>query len=374
MLIDASAAYNQLAGIGRYSRNLIPRVIDQLPGQQWTLLRAPERTSIAWPGGAIAASVRQRTTPFSRKRADQLWFRLGIPLDVRLFAGTQDLVYSPDFTAPPLKGAPSVVTVHDLAFLTHPQYATPGLQRYLARVVPREVERADRVVAVSDATRDDLVTCLGVSPAKIDVVRNGVDDRFLGADPLTDLQRLRLGIPDRYVLMVGTIEPRKNHLTAFDTIQIINERVKVPLVVAGKPGWGFDEVLAQSADLEQGGVVIRLDHVAESDLPGLYASASSLLYPSWTEGFGLPVLESLAAGTPVVTGTAPALREVGGAFVHYMDPADPQGMADILLSIIEAPPDRHRRADLQRWAASFSWDDSAIALANVLRRYDRNST
>jgi glycosyltransferase involved in cell wall biosynthesis len=263
---------------------------------------------------------------------------------------------------------PSMVTVHDLAFLTHPEHTTDALRRYLSGVVPRQVERADRIAVVSEATRDDVSRLFNVGSERIVVARNGVDERFYAAQPPTIDARARLALPDRYLLMVGTIEPRKNHLNAMKALEVANIGERLPLLVAGRPGWGYEVAMDEATRLAEHGIVRILDYVPEADLPALYAGATALLYPSWTEGFGLPVAEALAAGTLAITGTAPALREVGGEHAWYADPADVDALAELILRSADLVPtdeDRNRR---RQWTRQFSWDQSTETIRTHIRR------
>ena len=369
IVVEASAAFEQGAGIGRYSRALLTRLMPMMVDDEWILFRTRDGKDSPYlspiePGGS---GVRTVTAPFSRRRADQLWHRLRAPLDIRLATGGADLIYSPDFTAPPAFGLPRIVTIHDLAFLTHPEHTTPALRRYLGRVVPREVARATHLITVSEATKRDLVSVLNVPPSTVTVVRNGVDRRFLEATPLSREQRSRLGLPEDYLLMVGTIEPRKNHDAAFRALDQLDRSLQIPLVLAGRPGWGCEATVQTARRLQAKGRVILLDYVAEDDLPSLIASATILLYPSWTEGFGLPVIEGLAAGVPVITGEAPALREAGGNMATFVDPGQDDQLRDAIERQLQQPMDEALREKRKEWASRFDWLDSAIVLKDVLR-------
>jgi glycosyltransferase involved in cell wall biosynthesis len=372
LLVDDSAAFNQGAGIGRYARNVLPAAVRRLPSARVTLWYAPScpgpapfarETAELFSG---TAAPRVRRSPLSRRRMDQLWFRARVPLPVQLMTGPADLVYSPDFTAPPSGRTPRVVTVHDLAFIVRPETAPAPLRRYLTSVVPRQVARAARVVAVSEATKRDLVERLGTDPARIAVIPNGVDDRFFAASPLTPDARARLGLPDDYLLTVGTLEPRKNHLGLFRAIQLLDGRVELPLVVAGRPGWEFGPILEAAEPLRRRGRIILLDYVPEADLPGLYAGAAAVVYPSWYEGFGLPVVEALAAGVPVVASAVPALMEVADGSAVFVDPSLPEAIAEAiersLGTDLQTGAARERRRGLAR---RYDWDASGEMLAHL---------
>lgn len=375
-LIEASAAYDQGAGIGRYSRNIISRLIATSGDDRWTLLRAPEQPRRRKSGHdmPLPRNARLVTLPLSRRNADRLWFRLKVPLDARILAGRADVVYSPDFTAPPMAGVPRMVTVHDLAFMTHPDKTTDALRRYLEQVVPRQVEKADKVAVVSYATRDVVRDLLDVPDERIVVARNAVDERFYRARPLGAHERDRLGIPERYLLMVGTVEPRKNHLGALRALEASGVSKDVPLVIAGKPGWGFEEAMSLAESMYQRGLVRLPNYVPDVDLPGLVAGATAMLYPSWTEGFGLPVAEAMATGIPVITGTAPALREVGGDLALYADPADIDGLAQHLRMVVGQTPTDSERQARREWTRQFSWESSTSTVLQNLREIARKTT
>lgn len=375
LLVDDSAGFSQGAGIGRYARNIVPAALAELPGWTTTLLfAAPARSTepfqtVALDAMPADARIRVRRIPLPRRRLDQIWFRARLPIPAEVIAGRTDLTYSPDFTAPPaLRRQPRMMTVHDLAFLIAPEYAPPGLRTFLGTVVPRQINAATRVAVVSETTKIDVVERLGVEPERIVVIRNGVDDRFFGAGPLGEERRLALGLPESYLLTVGTLEPRKNHRTLFRAIDLLADRIDLPLVVAGRTGWAYDDILAESRRLETAGRVIRLDYVRDDDLPALYAGSAAVIYPAWYEGFGLPVLEAMATGVPVVASTAPALIEVGGETILTAAAASPEAIADGIERALtaEGQSEPARRARISR-AKTFRWEESGRVLADTLR-------
>jgi glycosyltransferase involved in cell wall biosynthesis len=367
--IDQSAGFNQGAGIGRYARNLVPALAAQLPGATLTLWYSPDAGApfaqcatapfVSRPGTSIKRSM------IGRRRMDQLWFRLRAPLPIELWTGRQDLIYSPDFTAPPTIRTPRVVTVHDLAFEIVPERAPEGLRSYLSAVVPRAVRDAAAVVAVSETTRRDLIERMGVAPEKITVVPNAADDRFFNAQPLAAVQRQALGVPERYLLTVGTIEPRKNHLNLFAALDQVPLESQLPLVVVGRVGWSAAEIMSAAKDRQLAGQVILLDYLADEHLPGLYAGAAALVYPSWYEGFGLPVLEGLAAGIPVIASDVPAHREIAGDQAIFVPPHEPAAIAMALISVAGTLSSESERGARRQRAARYSWDKSGTILAGV---------
>lgn len=371
VLVEASAAYNQGAGIGRYSRNILQRLIPLAQAHEFKLLRAPEDKTVSRFDALAWKNAHLKTLPFSRRNADRIWFRMRAPLDARLFAGGADVVYSPDFTAPPMLGVPRMITIHDLAFLTHPQYATDALRRYLEAVVPRQVESADLVAVVSHATAADVKQYYGVPDEKLVIARNAVDSIFYNASHLTAEQMQKHGLPEKYFVMLGTIEPRKNQMLALEAIERSGVGESTPLVIIGRPGWGHESIMQRIADLQQRGIVLHLQDISDADLPDIIASSQAMIYPSWTEGFGLPVAEAMATGVPVVTSTAPALREVGGNLALYVDPEDADALADHMRTLADAFTNATEREKRITWTRQFSWDSSTSTVYDAIRRMSR---
>lgn len=362
ILAEASASFDQRAGVGRYSRAILDRLIPAMADDTWTLFHAPAGADRLWTPPAGTRVVRY---PLSRRRLDQLGGRLGLPLPIRLLTGAQDLVYSPDFVAPALRGVPSIVTIHDIAWLTHPHLTTPGAAAFLDTVVRRAVDRGAMVATVSETTCDRVIERWRLPAERVRVIRNGVDEHFLHAEPPTAMARERLGLPERYLLMVGTVEPRKNHAAVIRALR--RHPRGLPVVVVGQPGWGTDAEQADLRALDAEGRIRWLGSTDDAVIPALYAGSHGVLYPSWTEGFGLPVLEALAAGRPVITGTDPVFTEVAGHLAIEVDPADDAALLEAIISLENAPEDTVAAAARRHHAAQYAWDTPVRALAGWLR-------
>lgn len=357
--IDYTAAIHQTAGIGRTVRELVRALADHhadsirlfVAGARGLDLPAPR------PGCVYALSL------LSERTHARLWHRLRLPLPVELWAGRLDLFHAADFALPPtLPGARAVVTVHDLAFERHPQDTMPGMLRYLRAVVPRSVRRADHVIADSEATRRDLLDLYGAPPDKVSVVYPGVEARF-NPTPREGEQaalRAKYNLPVApIVLAVGTMQPRKNHLRLVQAFaQAAGDAV---LVIAGGRGWGYDAVHAEVARLGLQSRVIFPGYIDDADLPALYRAAVVFAYPSLYEGFGLPVLEALACGVPVITSNVSSLPEVTGPDAALLvDPLDVDGLAAAIARLLG---DADLRANLRERglerAAAFTWARAA---------------
>jgi glycosyltransferase involved in cell wall biosynthesis len=368
--IDYTAAVRQRAGIGRYTRELVSALL-ALEGasessRQYVVFAAtgglkPETWNLK-PG----PGVRLRTVPLTDDWLARLWHRLRLPIPVEIITGPLDVFYSPDFVLPPTRRATrTLLTVHDLSFLYCPEAFVPALRRYLERVVPRSIARADRVLADSAHTRSDIVSLLGISPDKVEVLYSGVDARFRPEGEAREREWLqaRYGIGDQpYVLSVGTLQPRKNYIRLIRAFA--NLKPETSLVIAGGRGWLYEDIFSEA---ERHGDRVRiLGFVDEADLPALYRSAALFAFPSLYEGFGLPVLEAMACGVPVVCSNASSLPEVAGEAGLLVDPLDTDGLAEAMRRVLE--DSGLRREMIARGvaqAARFTWERAARQLVDV---------
>jgi glycosyltransferase involved in cell wall biosynthesis len=361
--IDYTAAARQQAGIGRYTRELVGTLLDLPQDHQYTVFAATGGLQSADWTASIQGKARPRSLPLSDEWVARLWHRARLPVPVETFTGPLDVFYSPDFVLPPTRRSTRrILTVHDLSFLHYPDHFVPKLVRYLEKVVPRSVARADRVLADSQATRDDLISMMGVVPEKIDVLYSGVDARFTPRPEPGERERLRAryglgGQP--YILSVGTIQPRKNHLRLVRVFAQLTGEVR--LVIAGGPGWLYEDVMAEAA--RHPDRVQMMGFVDDADLPALYRGATLFIFPSFYEGFGLPVLEAMACGTPVVCSDRSSLPEVAGEAALLVDPHDEASIASgIELALSDEELRERMRARGLEQARNFTWERAARQL------------
>ncbi|MDQ6921933.1 MAG: glycosyltransferase family 4 protein, partial [Candidatus Dormibacteraeota bacterium] len=252
---------------------------------------------------------------------------------------------------------PAVVTAHDTAIYRHPEWFPGGQTLSVRVIVPRSMRRADAVLAVSENTASDVREQFGVDPRRLHVVPEGVAERYrpLPAEEIQAVRR-RHDLPERYILFVSTIEPRKNLETLLKAWSRLEGRP--PLVIVGGWGWRYEAVRRQ---IEAAGSAVRvLGQVEPAELPGLYNAATCLAHPAWYEGFGLTPLEALACGTPVAASNAASLPEVVGDAGLLVDPADVEGWTLALQRLLDDASLRQelRRRGLSR-AAEFSWRRAA---------------
>lgn len=265
----------------------------------------------------------------------------------------------------------SVVTVHDLAFELFPDHFTSSDRLRLRTLTRSSVRRAAHVIADSAATRRDLIELLGVPAERVTVVHLGYDrERFRPTAPAAVAEvRRRYGLERPYVLAVGTLQSRKNHAGLVRALaRLIEDGLDVDLVVPGARGWLYDRIFRTVRDLGLEARVRFLGYVPDADLPALYTGAEVAALVSFYEGFGLPVLEAMACGAPVVTSNVSSLPEVAGAAALLVDPYDDDAIADALARCIT---DRALRRELAARAGAqlraFSWERTARETLAILR-------
>lgn len=362
--IDYTAAITQGAGIGRYVRELTRALLALDVDHDYRLFAASQAPLPPTPFAV-------RRLPFHDIWLMRVWHRARVPLPVELITGRVDLFHSPDFTLPPtLPGVPTVLTVHDLSFVRDPDSADEHLRAYLNRVVPRSVRRASHILADSKATRRDLISLWDAPPEKVTVLYCGVEPRFRPvADPVELVAlRARYNLGDGpYILTVSTIQPRKNYqrlVQAFAPLAARNPRLS--LIIAGGKGWNYEEILTEPERQGLGDRVRFPGFIPDDDLPGLLSGAELFVYPSLYEGFGLPILEAMACGTPVIASDRSSLPEVTGDAGLQVDPLD---VAALTAAMERVLTDSDLRSSLvargRIQAARFTWPAAALQLLGV---------
>jgi glycosyltransferase involved in cell wall biosynthesis len=294
--------------------------------------------------------------------------RITLPWELR--GGKLDIVHSPDFICPRPGAWRSVITVHDLAFLRMPWTVTGASRRYYG-AIDRAVREADAVIAVSQSTARDLVELVDAQPEKISVVYEAAEATLgpMPADEAEAIVRERYDIVGPYVLFVGTLEPRKNLPRLIEAFALIRREFPVQLVIAGGTGWLADAVFETVQRLAVTDGVCFLGDVPPSDLRPLYCAATVLALPSLYEGFGLPPLEAMACGTPVVVSSAGALPEIVGDAGVVVQAEDVEEIAQGLGWVLGN--ERFRAILAERGlarAAAFSWDRAARETMAVYER------
>ncbi|MEM7034514.1 MAG: glycosyltransferase family 1 protein [Chloroflexota bacterium] len=373
--INYTAALRQGAGIGRYTRGLVQTLaeLDQQNAYTLVITRDSPQDGL-FP---LPPNFQVKVLPLSERWLTILWHRLYLPLYIDRWAGPFDLFHSPDFVLPPLKDAVGLVTVHDLSFMRHPDGAVPKLRQWLDQVVPWSIARATHVLADSHSTQQDLQILLKTPPEKISVVGAGVETRF---QPISDQTRRRqvqqkYQLPPHFVLGLGTLEPRKNFLGLIQAFeQIAAECPDLHLVIGGGKGWLYDAIFTAAQTSIVTDRIHLIGYVADEDLPTLYSLAAVFAYPSHYEGFGIPVLEAMSCGTPVVTADNSSLPEVAGEAALLVDSNDITGCAQAIKDLVTQPTLRQQKiaAGLQQ-ADQFRWSVAATKLMSVYKTFSANT-
>jgi glycosyltransferase involved in cell wall biosynthesis len=279
----------------------------------------------------------------------------------RLLPGAE-LFHATEHLLLPLRSLPTVLTVHDLIFRHLPKHHKPLNRWYLNLTMPLYCRRADHIIAVSEHSKRDLISIYGIAAKKITVVYEAAAPSFRPQTPQkVAAVRTRYGLPERYLLFVGTIEPRKNLtrlLIAFESLYA--DGLVGGLVIVGQRGWLYDDFFARLEESPVRGAVLLPGYVPDDDLPAFYAGAQALVLPSVYEGFGLPVLEAMACGTPTVASNASSVPEIGGDAALYFDPSDVEAAVDVIRRLLRdgSLRDEMRERGLIQ-AARFSWQRAA---------------
>jgi glycosyltransferase involved in cell wall biosynthesis len=285
-----------------------------------------------------------------------------------LFPGI-DLFHGTDHLLPRLKRVRGVLTVYDLTYLLTDTHTTLN-RRFLTLMMPRFLRAASAVIAISESTRRDMERHYPGSEHKTHVIYGGVAARFRPA-PADEMVAVRekYRLPPRFILAVGTIEPRKNLVRLLEAYRgLLDRGVEIGLVIAGRKGWRYEDFFARLSDLHLIEKVTLLGPFPDADLPALYSAADVFAFPSLYEGFGLPVLEAMACGTPVVASNTSSIPEVAGGAGLLVAPHDAQALAEALervLSDVELRAAMRGKGFAQ--AQRFTWERTAQATLDLYR-------
>lgn len=366
--IDATALPPQPVGAGNYIIQLI-RALAGLTGEDELVIFAEQKgpALIDLPG---SSDLEWKIIPDRRPGARLIWEQT---LFSRLIREADiDVLHSMHYTRPISLSCASVVTFHDMTFFLYPELHTLPKRIYFPLAIKSSARRADFVISVSESTRQDAIRLLNLSPDRVITIPHGVDPLFRPIDDLDSETRVssKYQLPDKFILYVGLIEPRKNLPALISAYKkLVDEGTGHSLVLGGRFGWMFDEVLKQIEKLNLTDNVILPGYFAQEDLPMVYNLSDLFVYPTLYEGFGLPVLEAMACGIPVITtdiSSIPEIVEEAGLLVPP-DEVEPlfQGMKKVL-------SDEDLRIELARrgidQAAKFSWERTAKSTLKVYRQ------
>ena len=367
--LDGVPLNQALTGVGHYTLELVQALARIAPEDRFELLSPlPSLHRPALPSNLHVTQA--RVNSLSRR----FWWQVGLPRYIRrsrfsVFHGT-------NYSVPLWKTCPTVVTIHDLSLLLWPQTHAQHLARRARWRLPLMARRADAIIVPSQSIKTEVCEHLGIDDLKITVIPEAPRASFSPVAETVAVRR-RLNIGDDFILFVGTIEPRKNLLMlirAFEEI-LRNRACQTQLVLAGDEGWLTGELhgFLKNADFSER--VRLVGYLADGDLRALYSSCRVFVYPSLYEGFGLPLLEAMACGAPVITSNIPSIRETVGDVALLVSPTDVDELARSIIRLLENRAEREQRSALgKQHASKFSWEKAAAATLDIYRRLSVNQS
>ena len=367
---DLRSFLRQETGVGVYFRNLLFELARIDREDEFFLVSASWKDRFAPEKVPPFAKRTFRDLRWPVRLVDALWYRREWPTLDTIFRVRLDLTHSSVPLPLPTKGR-RIVTVCDLFFLDDPARADPGARRHFVKRAASALREADGIVAISEYSKSALLERFDLDPARIRVTRLGVEEGRRTPPDAGSVERTRaaLGLPSEFLLFVGASEPRKNLPALIDALAIVHESgQKIPLVIVGRTGAGHAALLDRIAARGLADWVKLPGYLSDADVRNLFHAASALAFPSSCEGFGLPLLEAMAAGLPAAVSRSGALPEIGGGAAVYFDPDSPSDMADQIVRVLT---DRGLRESLRRSgpirAAEFRWEKTAAQTLDFYR-------
>ncbi len=360
IVIDIQSVIGQKTGVGKYTEGLV-KGLSRLPAShQFSLFYFNFRSR--FKGMELSAKKFTNKEVKLPGRLFSFFWKKGGAFKFDRLSGEADLFHFPNFISRPVKSGKTVVTVHDLAFRRFPRYIEKKNLAFLNDNLPRTLAKADKIIAVSRFTKDELLKFFPVPERKIKVIHEGIDESFRRINDWVQLDEVRekYKLPKKFLLWVGTLEPRKNISGLLEAFAVFKGRSNTDykLVLVGKKGWNYQGFFEKMKNLSLADDVFLTEYVADKDLPFIYNLAEVFIFPSFYEGFGLPPLEAMACGLPVIT--TPALREVVEEAALMVSPQDVPGMARGMAEVLE---NTELKADLIQkgfeQAGKFSWEKAA---------------
>ena len=360
--VNATAWYRGAAGIGRYSWNLAHSLAECALDHELVVL-VREGTDFQYNGDPRVQTVACRPT-------GPLWEQFQVPTICERRG--VDVYHTPLFIAPVARTCAQVVTIHDVIPEKFPDHTPPDFMRLHRRFIGPSLRAADAVATVSHHSKRDVVETMGVPQEDVHVVHQALSEQFNSRTAREDRDRVRrkLGLSFPFVLYVGSLEPRKRAFEVIESLSLAEGRERdLHMVIAGRPLFKEYDPEAYAERCGMRNRVHYLGYVDDEDLPGLYGAAELLVFPSAYEGFGLPIVEAMACGCPVVSAEGSSLPEAGGEAAVYADPEDPEAFLEAILGPIRDPDAREERVQKGvDHAASFTRERFARELTAAYRK------
>lgn len=344
---DGKRAANNRTGLGNYSRHIIGLLAKDFPDNRYFVFlpnanKNPQFDEILKQNPQIEVILPQK---WFWKKLSSLWRITGIKKDI---AKIENVIYHGLSNELPLTikktNAKSIVTIHDLIFLKFPKYYNYFDRKIYTHKFRKACENADRIIAVSECTKRDIVEHFKINPEKISVIYQGCDKVFKNEIPQDKLLSVKqkYNLPDRFLLNVGSIEERKNALLLVKALPLLKE--KLPIVIIGKRTKYTTEVENMAEKLGVGNLLHIYDNVPFDDLAPIYHLSEVFIYPSRYEGFGIPIIEAISCKVPVIAATGSCLEEAGGPDCQYVNPDDENELAKAIEKITDIPKNQYFRS------------------------------
>jgi glycosyltransferase involved in cell wall biosynthesis len=368
--IEGNHLLGARVGMGQYARGLLEAMAKADPGSDYLVFALGRSTRLDAPP-VLAPNVSYRVRPLSRHVHERLLLA-GLAPPMELLVGRRpDICIWPNFISwPTMPGVCNVIVIHDLGYLLHSQFMTSHDRDYYSTLVPRALRRADRVIAVSNNCKRELREHLGVPAERIAVVPPAVEPGRFHPRSAEEIERVTqaYGVHGPYILYTGTVEPRKNLISLLDAYAALPQGLRdaFTLVLAGGKGW-LDADISRRLDELSTLRIISTGYVSDADLPALYSGARVFVYPSLYEGFGMPPLEAMACGVPVITSSAASLPEVVGDAGLMVEATDTRGLSSAIERVLtdaELAAGMRERGLLR--AEGLTWARSARLMLDVL--------
>ena len=369
--LDGMPLGTQLTGVGHYTFELARSVALAAPGDQFTLLSPLPASSSTLALIKEGSPANLSFVNLGRGLRNRRWWSVGLPLHLQ--RSNYDLFHGTNYEVPFWVPRPSVLTIHDLSLFSHPEAHQPNLVRRARWRLPLMAGAASQIITPTDAIKREVCERLNVNPDKVTVTPEAPRAIFARREAAETLEtRARLGVDDDFILFVGTLEPRKNLQRLVDAYEQILRTTSVnppPLVIAGGRGWLMDDFAASLAHRGLNERIRFTGYLNDDELCALYSSCKLFVYPSLYEGFGLPPLEAMACGAPVVTSNIAAIKETVGDSARLVDPLSVEGIADALVEVLSDENARaHFAAAGREQVKNFSWERTARKTLGVYRK------
>jgi len=371
VIVDATVlARSRPTGVDYYTRNLIAAAAEQMTQDDFVLAyMAAQQADLGIPKKNVLA---KRYLPLPERFYSGLLHYANIVPYNLLARISGDVYIFPNFSRPPMLGHFKTITfIYDLAFTRVDSLNTPRHKKFLEKEVRGAVRRSTHIVVCSQSTKQDLIALYGAAEEKVSVIYPAADQAIYKPQTKDEVLRVQVkySLPTKYILYLGTIEPRKNIAALMRAFAALPGKLKseYSLVLAGGKGWMDDEIEATFSTLSKENSIIRTGYIDDKDKPGIYSGASLFVFPALYEGFGMPVLEAMACGTPVITSNNSSLPEAVGDSGVLVDPVDVDAIRDAILGVLKNTARQRKMAKtgLER-AKNFSWISGGKKLKSIL--------